>query len=76
MARKEELVRMWERTLDYLFNQRPAFEREGARGYKPGYVSAGKFPQMPVIYLSATLLVRYSSLPPGNGRAALRCRYT
>ena len=27
---------MWERTLDYLFNQRPAFEREGARGYKPG----------------------------------------
>ena len=27
---------MWERTLDYLFNQRPAFEREGANGYKPG----------------------------------------
>lgn len=27
---------MWERTLDYLFNQRPAFEREGATGYKPG----------------------------------------
>ena len=36
MARKEELTRMWERTLDYLFNQRPAFEREGATGYKPG----------------------------------------
>lgn len=27
---------MWERTLDYLFSQRPAFEREGAAGYKPG----------------------------------------
>lgn len=27
---------MWERTLDYLFNQRPAFERQGASGYKPG----------------------------------------
>lgn len=27
---------MWERTLDYLFNQRPAFERQGADGYKPG----------------------------------------
>ena len=36
MARKEELARMWERTLDYLFNQRPAFERQGASGYKPG----------------------------------------
>ena len=36
MARKEELARMWERTLDYLFSQRPAFEREGAAGYKPG----------------------------------------
>lgn len=36
MARKEELARMWERTLDYLFNQRPAFERQGADGYKPG----------------------------------------
>ena len=36
MARKEELARAWERTLDYLFNQRPAFEREGATGYKPG----------------------------------------
>ncbi len=36
MARKEELARLWERTLDYLFNQRPAFEREGANGYKPG----------------------------------------
>lgn len=36
MARKEELERMWERTLDYLFNQRPAFEREGSSGYKPG----------------------------------------
>ena len=36
MARKEELVRMWERTQDYLFNQRPAFERQGAQGYKPG----------------------------------------
>ena len=36
MARKEELSRLWQRTLDYLFNQRPAFEREGATGYKPG----------------------------------------
>ncbi len=27
---------MWERTLDYLFNQRPAFEKQGASGYKPG----------------------------------------
>lgn len=27
---------MWERTLEYLFNQRPAFERQGASGYKPG----------------------------------------
>lgn len=36
MARKEELARLWERTLDYLFNQRPAFERQGASGYKPG----------------------------------------
>ena len=27
---------MWERTQDYLFNQRPAFERQGASGYKPG----------------------------------------
>jgi len=27
---------MWERTQDYLFNQRPAFERQGAQGYKPG----------------------------------------
>lgn len=36
MARKEELARMWERTLDYLFDQRPAFERQGADGYKPG----------------------------------------
>lgn len=36
MARKEELVRIWQRTLDYLYNQRPAFERQGADGYKPG----------------------------------------
>ncbi len=36
MARKEELARLWARTLDYLFNQRPAFERQGASGYKPG----------------------------------------
>ncbi len=36
MARKEELARMWERTLEYLFSQRPAFERQGASGYKPG----------------------------------------
>lgn len=27
---------MWKRTTDYLFNQRPAFERQGAAGYKPG----------------------------------------
>lgn len=36
MARKEELARQWERTMDYLFNKRPAFERDGAAGYKPG----------------------------------------
>lgn len=36
MARKEELARLWDRTLDYLYNQRPAFERQGADGYKPG----------------------------------------
>ena len=36
MARKEELARIWQRTLDYLYNQRPAFERQGAAGYKPG----------------------------------------
>ena len=36
MARKEELERMWKRTVDYLYNQRPAFERQGASGYKPG----------------------------------------
>ena len=36
MARKEELARKWERTKDYLYNQRPAFERQGASGYKPG----------------------------------------
>ena len=36
MARKEELARMWQRTVDFLFNQRPAFERDGAAGYKPG----------------------------------------
>ena len=27
---------MWEDTVNYLFNQRPAFERQGAAGYKPG----------------------------------------
>ena len=31
---------MWERTLDYLFNQRPAFERDGGKGYKPGLDTA------------------------------------
>ena len=36
MARKEELARIWERTLDFLYSQRPAFERTGASGYKPG----------------------------------------
>ena len=36
MARKEELIRMWDKTLDFLFDQRPAFERQGASGYKPG----------------------------------------
>ncbi len=36
MARKEELARMWDKTLEYLFSQRPAFERDGAAGYKPG----------------------------------------
>ena len=36
MARKEELARKWDQTLDYLYNKRPAFERQGASGYKPG----------------------------------------
>ena len=36
MARKEDLERNWESALDFLFNQRPAFERQGAAGYKPG----------------------------------------
>ena len=27
---------MWERTVNYLYDQRPAFERQGASGYKPG----------------------------------------
>ena len=36
MARKEELERLWKRTTDYLYNQHPAFERDGASGYKPG----------------------------------------
>ena len=36
MARKEELARKWDRTLDFLYNKRPAFERQGASGYKPG----------------------------------------
>ncbi len=36
MPRKEEILSLWRRTQDYLFNQRPAFEREGADGYKPG----------------------------------------
>ena len=31
---------MWEHTLDYLYNQRPAFEREGGKGYKPGLDTA------------------------------------
>lgn len=40
MARKEELARQWQRTLDYLYNQRPAFERDGGKGYKPGLDTA------------------------------------
>ena len=44
-------------------------------GYKPGYVPANWW-QVLVIYLSDALLRRYSVLPPDNGRAALRCRYT
>ena len=40
MARKEELARIWDRTLEYLFNQRPAFERDGGKGYKPGLDTA------------------------------------
>ena len=40
MARKEELARKWERTTDYLYNQRPAFERDGGKGYKPGLDTA------------------------------------
>ena len=26
----------YQETIDYLYNQRPAFERQGAGGYKPG----------------------------------------
>jgi len=40
MARKEELARLWTRTTEYLFNQRPAFERDGGKGYKPGLDTA------------------------------------
>lgn len=40
MARKEELARIWDRTLEFLFNQRPAFERDGGKGYKPGLDTA------------------------------------
>lgn len=40
MARKEELARIWDRTLNFLYNQRPAFEREGGKGYKPGLDTA------------------------------------
>ena len=40
MARKEELRRKWKRTLEYLYDQRPAFEREGASGYKPGLATS------------------------------------
>ena len=31
---------MWERTIEYLYDQRPAFEREGGKGYKPGLETA------------------------------------
>lgn len=31
---------MWANTLDFLFSQRPAFEREGGKGYKPGLDTA------------------------------------
>ena len=40
MARKEELARIWDNTLDFLYNQRPAFERDGGKGYKPGLDTA------------------------------------
>ncbi len=40
MARKEELARLWDKTIDYLFSQRPAFERDGGKGYKPGLDTA------------------------------------
>lgn len=30
----------YQETLDYLYNQRPAFERQGAHGYKPGLQTA------------------------------------
>ena len=40
MARKEELARVWDKTIDYLFSQRPAFERDGGKGYKPGLDTA------------------------------------
>jgi len=36
MARKDEIKRKWERTIEYLYDQRPAYERQGQDGYKPG----------------------------------------
>ena len=30
----------YQQTIDYLYNQRPAFERQGASGYKPGLQTA------------------------------------
>jgi len=36
MARKDEIKRRWQRTIDFLYEQRPSFERQGDGGYKPG----------------------------------------
>ena len=47
---------------------------------KRGDVSRVMWPawngRLSVIYLGAELPPRSSSLPPGNGRAVLKCRYT
>ena len=44
------------------------------RWYKPGYVLLVIMECLSFIF-AAACTARYSSLPPDNGRAALRCRY-
>ena len=45
---------------------------------KPGYVAAAPLRGSVACHLSVwkVLPLQYSSLPLGNGRATLRCRYT